>query len=170
MLFPYLPGILNQNMWYILNTYIVRHRANADSNLSSPDFIHKIDSQSECSQLGRSLIRLDQHLREVGDLLSAADLLNQERHLHDVEVLAIEVVDLLEVLLLHLTAAVALGARVRGAGEEELVNNDGAGVNFVVAELLDHALGFVEGEELGDHDGDEAGGWRLVIECQREIG
>ena len=170
MLFPYLPGILNQNMWFILNTCILRHRANADSNLSSPDCIHKIDSQSECSQLGRSLIRLDQHLREVGDLLSAADLLNQERHLHNVEVLAVEVVDLLEVLLLHLTAAVALGARVRGAGEEELVNNDGAGVNFVVAELLDHALGFVEGEELGDHDGDEAGGWRLVIECQREIG
>ena len=42
MLFPYLPGILNQNMWYILNTCIVRHRANADSNLSSPTLSTKL--------------------------------------------------------------------------------------------------------------------------------
>jgi hypothetical protein len=111
---------------------------------------------SNPTQLSRSLIGFDQHLGEVRDLLSAANFLNEKRHLDDVEVLAVEVVDLLEVLLLHLAAAVALGARVRGAGEEQLVDDDGAGVDFVVAELLDHALGFVEGEELGDHDGDEA--------------
>jgi hypothetical protein len=37
------------------------------------------------------------------------------------------------------------------------------GVDFVGAKFLDHALGFVEGEELGDEDGDEAGNEMLVL-------
>lgn len=108
-------------------------------------------------RLRRRLVRLDQHLRETPDAVGTADFLNQQRHLDDVEVLAVQIVDLLEVLLLHFAAGVALRARVGGAGEEQLVDDHGMGVDFVGAEFLDHAFGFVEGEEFGDKDGDKAG-------------
>jgi len=108
-------------------------------------------------RLSRRLVRLDQHLREAPNAIGAADFLDEQRHLDDVEVLAVQVVDLLEVLLLHFAAGVALRAGVGGAGEEQLVDDHGVGVDFVGAEFLDHALGFVEGEEFGDEDGDEAG-------------
>lgn len=115
-------------------------------------------SHDKTSHLSRRLIRLDQHLREAPNAIGAADFLNEQRHLDDVEVLAVQVVDLLKVLLLHLAAGVALRTGVGGAGEEQLVDDHGVGIDFVGAEFLDHALGFVEGEELGDEDGDEAGG------------
>lgn len=107
--------------------------------------------------LSRRLIRLNQHLREAPNAIGTANLLDEQRHLDDVEVLAVQIVDLLEILLLHFAAGVALRAGVGGAGEEQLVDDHGVGVDFVGAEFLDHALGFVEGEELGDEDGDEAG-------------
>ena len=113
-------------------------------------------SQTSATLSGR-LIRLDQHLREAGNTVGAADFLDEQGHLDDVEVLAVQVVDLLEVLLLHLATGVALRAGVGGAGEEQLVDDHGVGVDFVGAEFLDHALGFVEGEEFGDEDGDETG-------------
>jgi hypothetical protein len=40
--------------------------------------------------------------------------------------------------------------------EKKLVYDDAMGVDLVVVEFLDHPLGFVEGEEFGDTDADEA--------------
>jgi hypothetical protein len=79
----------------------------------------KISATAQQSKtLSRRLIRLDQHLRKARNALRATHFLDEQGHLDDVEVLTVQVVDLLEVLLLHLTATVALRARVRGAGEQ----------------------------------------------------
>lgn len=162
MLLPYLPYTLKQTWWYILNTCIVCRHANSINPSSST-------VNEGYTKSSRSLIRLDKHLGKARYALGTADLFNQEGHLDDVEVFAVKVVDLLEVLLLHLAAAVALSARVRGAGEEQLVDDHGVGVDFVGAELLDHALGFVEGKELGDQDGNETASRRLAFVCSRKI-
>lgn len=45
----------------------------------------------------RRLKRLDQHFRKLGNRVDAADFVDEEGHFDDVEVFAVEVVDLLEV-------------------------------------------------------------------------
>ena len=129
----------------------------ASTHATSNYYYKTTPSKKKPPNLSRRLIRFNQHLREAPNTIRTTDFLNEQRHLDDVEVLAVQVVDLLEVLLLHFAAGVTLRAGVGSAGEEQLVDDHGVGVDFVGAEFLDHALGFVEGEEFGDEDGDEAG-------------
>ena len=52
--------------------------------------------------------------------------------------------------------------------EEKLVDYDVVRVDFVGCELLDKALCFVEGEELGDADADERCLF-LVVSCNPSV-
>lgn len=51
--------------------------------------------------------RLYQHLAEIFDILCTADFFGKKRHPHDMEIF-IKIVNLLEVLLLHLVSHIAV--------------------------------------------------------------
>lgn len=89
-------------------------------------------------------------------LFLSANLLNQQRHPHHVEIL-IQLLDLLEVLLLHFPPGIALIALAPLFGVQQLVDDNGVRVDVVAREFLDHTLGFIEGEKLGDADAYEGG-------------
>lgn len=114
-------------------------------------------------------VGMDEHLAKLFQLVLAANLVDEEGHLDDVEVLGVELLVLVEVLCLHLATGVALVAAGAGLWEEELVDDDGAGVDAVAGELLDHALRLVEAEELGDADADK-GGEVGVLELGVDLG
>ena len=63
--------------------------------------------------------------------------------LTDIEILAIQIVDLLEILLLHLPPRIALLTRIVLLREQQLVDDHSVGVDLVTTEFLDHALRFV---------------------------
>lgn len=86
----------------------------------------------------------------------APDLVNKQRHLDHVKLL-VQLLNLLEVLFLHLPPRIALLAGVVLLGEQQLVDDDAVGVNLVTAQLLNHPLRLVQRQELGDAHADESG-------------
>lgn len=89
--------------------------------------------------------------------------------LDEVEVL-VEVVELIEVLLLHADAGLEEARLVVLLGVDDLVDHDVAAVDLELGELLDQALCLIEGKELGDADADECRQGRvaeLVVDLQR---
>ena len=101
----------------------------------------------------------------------------QKGHENHVEVIAIQVEALSDVLVLHLLPCHHLGAdllRLLGEagdvlveplaellgillGEQDLVDNDVVRIDAEFGQLLDEALGLVDGKEFGDANADEGG-------------
>ena len=83
------------------------------------------------------------------ELLLSSNLFDEERHLDDIE-LIVQVLNLLKVLLLHLSSGIALFARVVFLGEQQLVNHNSVCVNLIAVQLLNHSLRLVQRQELGN--------------------
>ena len=69
--------------------------------------------------------------------------------------IVINLLDLCEVLFLHSTASLALGAVLAGVGEQDLVDYNVVNVNLLLGELDGQSLCFVHAEELRDANGDK---------------
>jgi len=74
----------------------------------------------------------------------------------NVEIL-IQIIDLVQVLFLHLVTDLALLTVGVLLGEQELVDHNVVGVDVVGSQLLNHTLRLVQGQELGDAHTDERG-------------
>ena len=71
--------------------------------------------------------------------------------------IVINLLDLCEILVLHSTASLALGAVLARVWEQDLVNNNVVNVNFLLGELNSQSLSLVHTEELRDADSHEGG-------------
>ena len=71
--------------------------------------------------------------------------------------IVINLLDLCEILVLHSTASLALGAVLAGVGEQDLVNNNVVNVNLLFGKLNGQSLGLVHTEELRDADSHKGG-------------
>ena len=105
---------------------------------------------SEARSIRRRLVLLpfrrvsrEQKLAEVSEVVEAAHFIVELRVHHEVEVV-VYLLDLREVLVLHLAAGLALRAVLSGVGEQGLVDDDVVDVDFLLGELDGEALGLVD--------------------------
>jgi len=79
-------------------------------------------------------------------------LLHKQRHLDQVKVLPIQFLILIQILLLHLPPGITLRARIALRGEQQLIDDNRMAINLVSAQLLNHALRFIQTQELRNTD------------------
>jgi len=87
--------------------------------------------------------------------------LHQQRHLHHIEFI-IQLLNLLQILLLHLPSRIALLALITLLREQQLIDHNRMRVDFIPRELLDHPLRLVQTQKLGDAHADEGGHVRVL--------
>ena len=69
----------------------------------------------------------------------------------------VDLLNLRQVLVLHASASLALGAVLAGVREQDLVDDDVVDVDLLLGQLDGESLRLVHGEELGNAHGDEGG-------------
>ena len=122
-----------------------------------------LQSQHDCPKT--ALVDLERRMKRRNkrkgtiipfQLLLPPHFLHQERDLHYIK-LIVQLLNLLQILPLHAPPRIALLALVALLGEQQLIDDNGVGVDVIRGQLLDHALGLVQRQELGDADAHEGG-------------
>lgn len=90
----------------------------------------------------------------MSQVVHATHFIVQLRVDHQVEVI-VNLLNLCEVLVLHSTSSLALGAVLARVGKKYLVDYNVMDVNLLFGKLDRQAFSFVHGEELGDANGHE---------------
>ena len=86
--------------------------------------------------------------------LFSPHLLHKQRHLHHIKFI-IKLLNLIEILPLHFSPRVTLLAIVALLRKQQLIHHDAMRINLVAIQLLNHALGLVQRQELRDANAHE---------------
>jgi hypothetical protein len=111
---------------------------------------------------------MNQHLTKHLKPLLTPNLLDQQWHLNNIK-LVIQLLNLLQVLLLHPPARIALLAITALLWEQQLVHHDTMRVYPIARQLLYHSLRLVQTQELGDAHADK-GREAVVLELRIDFG
>jgi len=98
---------------------------------------------------------MNQHLTKFLKPLLPPNLLNQQWHLNNIK-LVIQLLNLLQVFLLHPPPCIALLAITALLWEQQLVHYDTVRVYPIARQLLYHSLRLVQTQELGDAHADKS--------------
>ena len=93
--------------------------------------------------------------------LLPSHLFHQQGHLDHIE-LIIKLLNLLQILLLHLPPRIALLTIIALLGKQQLVDDNGMRIDLIRRQLLDHPLRLIQRQELGNANADKGRHIRIL--------